>query len=215
MEEHNFCSLTLQLESFSLEQRLPCNSLTWACPHSLPEDIQCLFIRCFFNSSSGIKCYTYFLWWSEFSTPFIAPSLQVRFWSFPCSQVPSSFNVILNVFSQCLFLQILNVWPERLNGICKTVLTQGNSLIIIIIISIPVTGKTDPRVTAPFYLTHTQNIQPKDHPWFKEFATCAHWNTVKMSSEKLLCSSWHRGRCPVDQDIRIQVFSQLNFLYVF
>lgn len=65
-------------------------------------------------------------------------------------------------------------------------LTQGNGLIIIIIISIPVTGTTDPRVTVPFYLTHKQNMQPKDRPCFKELTTYAWVKTVKMGSEKSL-----------------------------
>lgn len=89
-------------------------------------------------------------------------------------------------YSHSISFTYSDVWPECLNGICKTVLTQGNNLTIIVIISIPVTGKTDPRVTVPFYSTHTQNIQSKDLPCFKELTMHAHWKTVKTGSEKSL-----------------------------
>lgn len=143
-----------------------------------------VLIRCIFTSSSRIKFYTYLLWWSEFSNPSDAPSLQSKILIIPMlsgSRLLSCQSE--RILRACLFTYF-DIWPECLNGICKTVLTQGNSLTIIIIISIFVTGKTDPTVTVPLCVTHTQNIQSKDQPSFKQLTMCVHWKTLKTGSEK-------------------------------
>lgn len=154
----------------------PCLSPVRICPHSLVT--QCLFTRYIFNCSSEIKSYTCCLGWSEFSTPSIAPSLQSKVLIIPLffgSQLLScqSEHILTVPLYTCY-----DVWLEHLSRIGKTVLTQGNSLIMIIIISIPATCKTDPGVTAPFYLTHI-------HKTFSQ-KTISVQEAVKKGSEKSL-----------------------------
>lgn len=180
-QEHNFCSLTLQLGLFSLEQTLPCHSpIQAALPASQRHPV--LFMPCIFNSLWRIQCYcyTYFVWWSSFSTPSSTPSLQCKaLFSFVVEvahrPLVLCFPAFLNQSERIPTVPLStpsDVWPEWLNGICKPLLTQGNRLLSS---SFPLLlPETHPRVTVLFYLTHPQNIQSKDSPCFKELTMFAH-----------------------------------------
>lgn len=78
------------------------------CLRCLPEDIQWLFSSGAFlpalqeSSSTPIFCGGL-----NFLIRPMLPPCKVRFWSFPCSQVPGFFHVSLNIFSEHPFLHIL------------------------------------------------------------------------------------------------------------
>lgn len=121
-----------------------------------------------------MSSYTCCLGCSEFSTPSIAPSLQSQVLIIPLL----SGSQLLCCQSEHILTEPLctrdDVWLEHLNRIGKTVLMQGNALIIII--SNPATFKTDPGVTVLSYLTHT-------HKTFSQKSISVK-KAVKMGSEK-------------------------------
>lgn len=90
------------------------------CLRCLPEDIQWLFSSGAFlpvlheSSSTPIFCGGL----NSLILPMLLPC-KVRFWSFPCSQVPGFFHVSLNGFSERAFLHILTSDQSASTGFAK------------------------------------------------------------------------------------------------